>query len=525
MSLACIIERDALVTRQIERALSEVDGKLSVKSFSNLEEFYKWFSHSIKQPEEEGQREDIKLLIGDIQFLGPRYFTLIEKVRKLMVRRNLIRREEDLAVLLTTFEAPDLNYKQIESRIITNLIFKPFDVPILKQHLQVALAQQKAITEYLIYNQKLPTTAEMLKEVQLESFNELGFTTRSNRDLKVNDVSKYYSHHFEIVGRASVLARCLSCRPHPQRPTEFIAEFRYVGLANAQAKKLRQVLFSAELDSRKTQEVTRTVAPRATQKQKHLDPEVNFLMFLGGDHDQVLEIKDCLDHNLCCYSLMVNNQISKFLEALKKNDATVLGHKPIQGIFLNANLFSSDKGIDSWTRIVSQIEDFNTKLKAPQPRPKFFLVSYELIDEAHLRAWSKLVEDVIQLPVDRPYLNKRLLNLFPQLKPANEPIEFLSTLTHEIITVANPIEVSSISEACLTIKYYRPISFHAFRRFCLPSSNGSRADELLASCFYNEKKDGVYINHFVFFGITDKYLKYLRKWILERYIASKESAA
>ncbi len=76
----------------------------------------------------------------------------------------------------------------------------------------------------------------------------------------------------------------------------------------------------------------------------------------------------------------------------------------------------------------------------------------------------------------------------------------------------------------MTMKYYRSISFHSFRRFCLPSFNGSEILELPASCFYFEKKGNDFINHFVFFGITDKYHQYIRKWILEGYIATKTSA-
>lgn len=524
MSLACIIEREPIQKRQIEIALKEIDEKLTVLSFDDLEGFYQWFNALLKKEDAEAKKEDLKLIVGDIEFLGPRYFSLIEKLRKLMVRRGLIAKEDDLAVILTTFEAPDLNFKQIESRTITNVIFKPFDKPILKQHLQVALAQQKAIKEYMIYNQKLKTTAEMLKEVQLESYSELGFVTRSNRELQVNAVSKYYNRHFETAGKANVIARCLSCAPHPTVPGEFQAEFRYLGLNNQQVKKLRQSLFAADLDHAhsKSNPVDKRIFPKKNRTSS--TAELHFLMFINEETENSLEIKDAIEQSLVGIEVHLNRTMAKFLEALTKNDLTVLGSKPINAIFLNIAHFNPAKGVDTWKRIQSQCEEFNKKLAIKDPKPKLFLISPRDLLDTEMRDWAAVFDDVIMLPIDRPYLSKRLMTLYTEASPRRENIDLASSKTDEIIRVANPIELTTISEACLTMKYYRPISFHSFRRFFLPSANVTELNELLAACYFVEKKDNVYINHFVFFGITDKYLKYIRKWILERYIASKDGA-
>ncbi|MEY4615742.1 MAG: hypothetical protein RJB66_702 [Pseudomonadota bacterium] len=524
MSLVCIIEREPFITRQIQTALIEIDSKLTVVAFKDLDGFYKWFAAELRRinREPETPKEDLKLLIGDLQFLGPRYFTLIEKLRKLMARRGFISREDDLAVILTAFEAPNLNYKQIESRIINNLIFKPFDLPILKQHLQVALAQQQAIKDYMIFNQKLKTTAEMLKEVQLESFSEMGFTTRSNRELPLNAVSKYYFQHFENGAKTSVLARCLSCIPHPTVPDEYQAEFRYLGLNNGQVKKLRQSLFKADLEDKDKTKVSKVAFPKA---KKPAPPAINFLMFLTSETDHCLEIKDNVESNLFGIGITLNRSMAKFMEALAKNDLTVLGAKPIHVVLLDIAYFNPTKGVDTWRKIQGQIEEFNKRLFVKDPKPRFFLLSSQEIPDVHLRNWASLFEDVLLLPIDRPYLNKRLLTLFSEAQPKRESLELLGCTTDEVFRVANPIELVTISEACLTMKYYRPISFHSFRRFFLPSAQAGDLNELLGSCYFVEKKDNFYINYFVFFGITDRYLKYIRKWILENYIASKEGAA
>lgn len=525
MSIACIIEQDAHTASQIEKALSELGGRLHVLRFPDLEAFYKWFSALIKDDNPKDKKEDLKLLIGDIQFLGPNYFSLIEKVRKLMVRRGLLQKEEDLSVLLTTFDSPLLDVKQIESRIITNVLIKPFDLPILKQHLQIALANQKAVTDSVVFSQKLNTTAEMLKEVHLESFNELGFTTKSNRPLKIYDVSKYYGSAFAANGRTDVLARCISCLQNPKNAEEFNAEFRYIDLTNQQVKKLRQSLFSIEHDHLEHTSIEKKVIHKAIKK--NLDPEhgFNFLVFIKSPNDPGIELKDAIEQNLANTHVLFNRNMVPFTEALAKDDFSVLGQKPIHCLVLNADTFNPSHSIATWTKIQDQITTANMGFRIVNPKPKIILASNHEISEVKIRELSNFVDEIVYTPIDRPYLNKRIVTLFPEIQPRQSDLEIMSTKTDEIIRVANPIEITSISEACLTMKYYRPISFHSFRRFCLPPNHSGPEIELLASCYFNEKKDNVYINHFVFFGITDKYLKYIRKWILERYIASKESAA
>lgn len=564
MSVACIIEPEAQTLAIITSTIKEIDGRIDVLSFSDLDGFYKWFSQAIQQSKAINQNSvesseikkvnqkveanpaiDLKLLMGDVKFLGPSYFSLIEKLKKLMIRRGIIKNEDDLAVILTTFDTPDLNIKQIESRIITNIFFKPFDIPILKQQLKVALGGAKSVSDTSVFQQNLESTAEMLKEVQLESFTDLGFTTNSNRNLKINDISKYYSQHFEIGNKSNVLARCVSCTPHPNIDGEFHAEFRYVGITNQQIKKLRQEQFTAQHSIDKIYNVSKsTINKSKTKNAADEASRSHFIIFYKSGSDPCLELKEALEKNISNISIIINRNLNQFLENLEKGDLSLLGEYPISGIFINVESVASAQAISQWNRILSIIESFNTNKSTNQKvlkensgpqhskikevthqtpmRPKLIFVSQSELSESRIRSLGEIMTDVIYTPIDRPYLYKRMVTLCPDILPKQEDIDVLSVGTKEIIRVANPIEITSISEALITMKYYRPISFHAFRRFCLPSKNSTETVEMLGSCFYTEKKGNLYINHFVFFGISDKYLKYIRKWIMERYISSKD---
>lgn len=535
MGTACIIEQDVQILKTLETTLKEVDSRLEILAFNDLDGFYQWFTRIINQKPIEAETSsnksskknkiELNLLMGDIQFLGPNYFTLIGKLRKLMVRRGFLKNEDELAILLTAFETPDMNFKQIESRIITNVIFKPFDIPILKQQLKIALSNQKPISDSAVFTQRLNSTAEMLKEVQLESFTELGFITRSNRDLKLNDISKYYSRYFEAKGKYSVLARCVSCAPHPEIPGEFQAEFRYFGANNNQVRQLRQTLFTIQHDDAHPVGMSKKTIPRAIKKDiSDASQVINFLIFLKPGADPSVELKDAIEKGLSNVSVTINRNMTLFIESMVRKEVNHLGLKPIHAIILSADSLMTTQSLATWTQIVSQIEEFNNSQFSlgAKSRPKLIITSHHEIGEDKLRVCSELVYEIIYTPLDRPYLHKRFVTLLPEIQPRLETIDILSVSTNEIIRVANPIELTTISEAILTMKYYRSISFHSFRRFCLPSKEGKERIELLGSCFYSEKKKDHFENHFVFFGITNKYLKYIRKWILEQYISSKD---
>ena len=524
MSIACIIEHESIPAKQIETTLREIDPQLKVFIFNDLGGFYQWFSSAIKPTPNQIKKEDLKLLIGDLKFLGPRYFSLIEKVRKLMMRRGLLAKEDDLAIILTGYDSPLLDAKQIESRIITNMIFKPFDLPILKQLLQISLSNKKTQSSSTVFTQSISATAEMLKDVQLESFNELGFTTRSNRMLNINDVSKYYGTHFNVVGKPGILARCLSCKPHKIHNEEFEAEFQFVGLNNNQIKKLRSDLFSVQ-NGKDESLKQKSLQFIKTDKKKGLpQTDINLISFISSSTDPCIEIKSVLEQNLNQITLSFNRHLDQFLNLLEKKDYSSLGDKPIHGFMINDESISSQKSTGPWEKIIEHIAEYNQAKFNFTYSPKLFLISQKEIPDDKIRTWAQIIEDIIRLPIDRPYLLKRFLTIYPGLLPKHEYVEILFNKTNEVIRVANPIEISSISEAGMTMKYYRSISFHSFRRFCLPSFNGSEILELPASCFYFEKKGNDFINHFVFFGITDKYHQYIRKWILEGYIATKTSA-
>ena len=90
---------------------------------------------------------------------------------------------------------------------------------------------------------------------------------------------------------------------------------------------------------------------------------------------------------------------------------------------------------------------------------------------------------------------------------------------------AQELQVEEVSEAGLIMRYYRSVSIGAFREFVLWQPYEIGAPEMIATCNFveqdtGEKKD--FKLHFVFFAMSEVFLKQIRLWIRDTYVLSKE---
>jgi hypothetical protein len=152
-----------------------------------------------------------------------------------------------------------------------------------------------------------------------------------------------------------------------------------------------------------------------------------------------------------------------------------------------------------------------------------YLANKPLSDVEKRELGSDIV-DVVNLPFDRLYLLKRIKFLFQDIREKDDMITFQEVEKQLVIQAANPIKIKEVSEAGLVMKYGREIGVGSFRRFSLPRQNESENIELLATCHSYLSKPPVIDHQFVFFGITDRDLKLIRRWILDNYIQKKKSA-
>jgi hypothetical protein len=225
----------------------------------SLDEFHQWLKIAVQKGAEAlasgGRRylkdpspnfapdpsHQLRLVIANNDFFGVRNLALLYRSRYFFIRKKMCSPEQPTALILTAFTPPGFDVGLAEARIINNIIFKPFDKLILKQHLEYALTGHQPLTSTTISARKLKSRIEVVKRISLESVSELGFTTFNDHTIAVGAISKYYSDLFNASDKRSLLARCTSSRE--VSPGEFFCEFTFVGDDNAQISSLRREIF------------------------------------------------------------------------------------------------------------------------------------------------------------------------------------------------------------------------------------------------------------------------------------------
>jgi len=281
MRFVYVLEDDPQSIREITDALLLVDPKIQVRQFSRLADFANWMKgllskgadtvrHGGQVPEgyqmeplPDSEPAVLQMVISKIEFLGARQLGLMKRTREAFIRQQVCTREDPTAFVLTAFEDPNFKLEDLRDRILSNILIKPFDRLILQQHLNFALDGRHPVSKNAVNPYKTSAIIEALKTVELESFSQVGFVTRSNRPLPENAVSKYYAKLFTTERHRSLMGKMVLCEPHPEFPEEYRATFSFFAADPTQISNLRRQVLADKPQSAPTVISKRTAHPRA----------------------------------------------------------------------------------------------------------------------------------------------------------------------------------------------------------------------------------------------------------------------
>lgn len=318
MKYIYVLEDDPKLQKQIYEALRKTEPQAQIRYFLSLESFQKWLTIALKDGQQAlhqgGEKlesdptpmttswdatDDLLLLISKEEWLGSRYVNLIKKTIEAFIRKKLCTIEDPTRMLITAFESPDFDIKLVEDKIINNVIFKPFDELILQQQLHFALKGHHPASQAFVHKVQIGLEIEMTKEVQMEAVGDVGFVTRSPREIKTMQVSKYYGDVFKGVGRTHIMARCIACEPHPSFPGEFRVWFSYFGIPSTQISDIRksmvkrnEIEFSANSPLEKKVEAPKNLLAKPEAATK---PE---WIILDANKDRVTKFKKILENTV-----------------------------------------------------------------------------------------------------------------------------------------------------------------------------------------------------------------------------------
>lgn len=257
MKFVYVLEEEEKFRKEIFEAIQFIDPKIQVRFFKSLQAFADWMKLMLQKGAEAipmggevyslaepvtipAEPHQLACLISKVEFLGAEQLGLLRKTREAMCQKGICTKEDPASFVLTAFDNPEFEIAGLEDRIITNVIFKPFDRLILIQHLTFAIDGRHPPSKYTIANQKTSAVIEMLKEVEIEAISDIGFISSSNRPIDVGAVAKYYSAHFSTERKRSVIAICQSCHPHPEIPDMHRAVFQFFANDPSQISNLRK---------------------------------------------------------------------------------------------------------------------------------------------------------------------------------------------------------------------------------------------------------------------------------------------
>lgn len=259
MKFVYVLEDDPKFQKEIVEAILQVDPKIQVRLFGGLQSFVDWirimmaegagaiakggtaFPGVVQEPLSD-EAHQLVLVVSKIEFLGVKQLNLLRKTRDFFIERKVCTKEDPTSIVLTAFDDPGFPHKQLEDRILNNIIFKPFDRLILLQHLIFAIDGRHPPSKYTIQNQKTTAVIEMLKDAGMEAISETGFVTRSDRPIEAGMAAKYYGAPFQTERHRSMIGISESCIPHPTRPEQFEVRIRYFAADPIQISNLRKLI-------------------------------------------------------------------------------------------------------------------------------------------------------------------------------------------------------------------------------------------------------------------------------------------
>ncbi len=528
MKYIYVLEDDPRLKKDLFETLKSIDPNLGVRFFNDLASFHEWLKIAITQgplslatggnfheldttkdnPPTPSDSDELRLVIAKDEMLGTRNMSLVRRARDFFVRKKMCTAAEPTALILTAFDSPEFDIKLAEERIINNVIFKPFDKLILKQHLEYALTGRHPLNSDTVASMKIKSVIEMLKEVSLHSVSEIGFTSYNNHEIRVGSFTKYYSDAFVAKNKRSAFAICTACTE--VGPEKYFCEFQFFGLSNLQISEIRRHVLSQKTHQIKNLENTQTKPSR--------------ILIIDEDERTTSDLKMVFGERMSNAEVFVYSSYAQLCSDLSDKETVQRQILPSQFeiVLSQYNIFEEEKE-SRWTGLKKLLQERAEKAGRSFVAPDLYFYSKKEISFELYRSFGTWVKDIYYLPFDKSYMMKKLLLQHPGM--INKAPTTVKEYQEEVILkVANPVEITEISEAGLILKYYRNMSIGSFREFILWLPDETETPEIIGTCNYTEKdKNGgnFHLNHFVFFGMKDLFLKHVRLWVRNSYIHSK----
>lgn len=382
-------------------------------------------------------------------------------------------------IMLSIFEDPLKPLKKSSELPVRNIIYRPFDLTILKEHTRIALFHGQRVRTQFVHSTQVNAEIEAIKKFKILQISEFGFKLDKKYPLEKNKAYKFYHPLFANKRQQNIWARMVS-----ETETEYELFFCF----------MPTVVLS---------QIRRKVAT-STNKVKHP-------IWTGSEvNDQ--------------FQLRVLIQVSD--EQTVKSVEDLLGRN-----FKNIS-FVNTKEIDPKTKsqvdvVITDVE-YDTKTLENQftAMPVIIRVYDKDISRAELVARFEIETIRVEKPLDKAFLVKIFKIIFPALL-GKEEMQRITIVLNEPISLTQIIKIQEFSEAAILFSDTTKYNLDQMLEIAMPQEDEANLHEMFAKIHYvapnfNNEKEKLYQQQFVLFGMKDEYLKIIRLWALQKYIERKK---
>lgn len=501
MKRALVIETEIAAQEEIKKQLKEIDSAFDIYLFSNLKDFENHFQ--TLAPEKQSNFFDFNITILDYSLLN--IIDWKKKIEWLQAQNKIAGR-----ICFTGYESPTMSRKLVFELPIFNFFFKPLDSLILKESINIALTFAAAAKPLELKPQEAKAFAAILKSVELVSICELGFITLNETAIPMNSVSKYFKDIFSHNKKQSIWAECIMSIEIPDQPGTFINKFQFVGIEHGQLMNIRQ--FINQNKHKRVANAVWNLDSTGTEKPVKIaivDTEATHFQSLKHDletHYKNVQV-DYIQVDLNQLTTRNNNQYNCIINLNYKLDAAAL-----------KTYFSQDC--------------------------MYLLVLFEHLNEKQFLELQPHYKNIFTHTLDRAYFFKKIRIFIKDLVFTEVP-DLINISYTEKIKAINMVKIKEICETYVTFNYHRELPLKSFREFAFIGEDENQAIELPAFCHFTQKlnatdalasaKNDTFLasaensqkpthsHQFVFWGMTDHFLKQIRLWLLHNYIVQNNS--
>lgn len=179
-------------------------------------------------------------MIIDTAFVPKNFVEWVEFLKTSALQKGLIKRAEDLKIILTSDREDRLEREWLDSPHVVGFVLKPFET----RHLlaMLGLATGNPFTAYTFSNlgwADTGTNCHMAREMHIETVSEYGATLMSRTPFRPGSFFFLRKLIFDHAPNQCLAARVSFCEPHPKEKGQFQVSVMYYGINDSFLKFAR----------------------------------------------------------------------------------------------------------------------------------------------------------------------------------------------------------------------------------------------------------------------------------------------